>query len=138
VNFGVIGNYNDEHGRPWSSDFLGKPQEVVIPLVGFTVSVSQGSLSANWSCQPSHYWSELDWEGLPPQRWTRTDPATIHVGYSLSSKPTVDPVSDQVTFPGSGTVSVKPDAPGWLAGLFGQYGIPDMILQGIKGNVRAG
>jgi hypothetical protein len=101
------------------------------------VSESQGSLTANWNCRPETVWSALVWiSDLPPHRDMQTDPAKLDVSYSLSSKPSVDPLTNQVTFPDSGSVSVTPDVPGWLAPLFSQFAIPGWFTDGMQQSLR--
>lgn len=103
INCGSFGDYT----TIWSSDENGNPTAVLIPMDGFAVSASQGSLSANWSCQPSHYWSYYTADPPSPNPRVQVSSVTLQVSYSLSSKPSVGPARDQVTFAGSATPSVN-------------------------------
>jgi hypothetical protein len=105
IDYGKIGEERNRGGDPWSADcWSGKAKPVVIPMGSFAVSASQGSLSANWSCQYTSCWGE---EIIGPYPDERLFPATFELSLSLSSKPIVDPVTDQVTFPGTPSISVR-------------------------------
>jgi hypothetical protein len=136
-NFGSIGDPTNTLSF-WSSDVNGNLTAVHIPLRGFAVSASQGSLSANWSCAPTHYWSY--YAADPPSTSLRvvSTSVTLQVSYSNLGRPSVDPVSDQVTFAGSGTPSLRfLTSDDFVLNLFVKWGVQEPFVNIMQNGLQS-
>ncbi len=115
LNVGVIGD-NSGHD-PYSSDSSTDIAPVVAPADGFTIAPQGGSLLSSWDKQWNQWWTY--WYGTPDGNggviWSQMAGETSVTGtYSILSAPTVDPVSDIVSFNGNGSATLNPtDPPSW-------------------------
>jgi hypothetical protein len=137
LDFGQIGRRSIDDGSIFSSDANKNEQPVRMPCDGFTVEPSQGMLVASWDRDWQQYWTKF--EGMngklgPVYSWHDSH---IRVSFRQNGQPSVDPVTDEVTFNGKPSFSVTtPDAPSWFEQIFlNEIKFPDVVRNGIQSRI---
>lgn len=123
----------DEDTDSWSSDSNGYEMPVNMNLSGLTVRADGTNLSVYW---------EYKWK----QYWTRPYPGHIGVdntqsnegtaSYSLTATPSVDTVTDIITFSGKGAASYKPYKADFWEKFFGKMNVSDILKNTVENSLQ--
>jgi len=102
---------------PYSSNADGTPEPFEFPITGFTVGPGGQGVQASWNSIISQDFGYIMYPNIPS-----VETAQFQVTFNELALPSVDPVSDVVTFSGSATTSIASyDTPGWWAQAFGEF-----------------
>ena len=116
LNLGVLGEQSGHN--PYSSDSSQNLEPVQVSAGNLSVSPAGESLRISWGQTWDQYWTY--WFGISDGNggviWDSDASDTMLSGsYSMSATPSVDPVTDIVSFGGSGSAGLSPtNPPDWF------------------------
>ena len=134
IDFGQVGVKGLDYDQVFSCDANGFERPMHMSCAGFTVEPSQGNLVASWNRDWMQYFGKF--EGMSGKLGPQYSKHEMHVqvGFRQDGRPTVDPVTDEVTFSGNPSYSVTtPGAPSWFERIFlNRIDFPGMVRNKIQ------